>query len=137
MMANGDFLIHFQKCWPVRRCSIVYNSQQGENTVNTVIELPEGGPGTSCNVIDLVEYIKSSGCNSIVIGAQKDVLAKHKKSYSLDYWLRVNCTERSDTMQATSQLVDRIVGTKLLYRVKVRDPHTGMAVNGLRLSSAR
>lgn len=136
-MANGAFLIHFQKCWSMRLCFIVHNNPQGENTVNTVIELPEGGPGASCNVIDLVEYIKGSGRNSIVIGAQKDVLDRHKKRYSLDYWLRDNCTERKDTMQATHELVDRIVGTKLLYRAKVIDPHTGKSVNGLLLRSAR
>ena len=105
--------------------------------MNTLIELPEGGSGASCNARDLVGYIERSGCNSIVIGAQQDVLAKHRKKYSLDYWLRVNCTDRSNTMQATGELVDRLVGTGLLYRDKVIDPHTGRRVNGLRLSSAR
>ena len=110
---------------------------QGKNTVNTVVALPEGGPGAFCNARDLVEHIESSGCNSIVIGAQTDVLANHRKKYSLDYWLRVNCTERKDTMQATGELVDRLVGTELLYRDNVIDPHTGNRVNGLRLTSAR
>ena len=105
--------------------------------MNTVVALPEGGPGAFCNAKDLVKHIERSGCNSIVIGAQQDVLAKHRKKHSLDYWLRVSCTERKDTMQATVELVDRLVGTGLLYRDKVIDPHTGRHVNGLRLSSAR
>ena len=105
--------------------------------MNGVIALPEGAPGDTCDVRALVAHVERSGCDCIVIGAQRDVLARHSKAYSLDYWLRVNCTARSDTMQATTELVDRLVATGLLYRDPVTDPHTGRSVNGLRLSSSR
>ena len=105
--------------------------------MNTVVELPEGAPGDSCDATELVSQIERSGRDYIVIGAQQFALAKHSKPHSLDYWLRVNCTARSDTMQATRALVDRLVGTGLLFRDKMIDPNTGRRVNCLRLSSAR
>lgn len=40
-------------------------------------------------------------------------------------------------MQATRELVDRLVGTGLLYRDKVTDPQTGQPVNCLRINSTR
>ena len=104
--------------------------------MNTIVALPEGGPGAVCDAEDLVRHIQCQGWTYIVIGAQKDVLAKHRKKHSLDYWLRVNCTERSDTMQATTEMVDRLVETGLLCRDdKVLDPCTEQCVKGLRLSS--
>ncbi len=103
--------------------------------MNTIVKLPEGGPSAACDVKDLVRYFQSRAMTYIVIGAQKDILAKHKKRYSLDYWLRVNCTERSDTMQATTEMVDLLVGTGLFCRDdEVLDPCTGRLVKGLRLS---
>ena len=102
-----------------------------------MVEIPEGAPGDSCDPIELVSHIECSGCYYIVIGAQGCTLAKHSKAHSLDYWLRVNCTARSDTMQATRELVDRLVGTGLLYRDKVTDPQTGQPVNCLRINSTR
>ena len=86
--------------------------------MNTIVELPEGGPGSVCDAKDLVRHIQCQGSTYIVIGAQKDALARHKKRHSLDYWLRANCTERSDTMQATTEMVDRLVGTGLFHEAK-------------------
>ena len=105
--------------------------------MNTVVKLPEGAPGDSCDARELVSHIERSGRDYIVIGAQKFALAKHSKAHSLDYWLRVNCTARSDTMQATRELVNRLVATGLLFKDKVTDPNTGRHVNCLRLSSGR
>ena len=105
--------------------------------MSTVVNLPEGAPGDSCDARDLVLHMQHSGCDYIVIGAQQDVLANHRKTYSLDYWLRVNCTTRIDTMQATRELVDGLVATELLHRDSVTDPNTGRRVNCLRLNSAR
>ena len=105
--------------------------------MNTVIAVPEGAPGDTCDVRALVAHVEKSGCDYVVIAAQRDVLARHSKAHSLDYWLRVNCTARSNTMQATHALIDQLVSTGLLYRDKVTDPHTGRSVGGLRLSWAR
>ena len=60
--------------------------------MNTIVDLPYGKPGDSCDARMLVSHIEHLGCDYIVIGAQQVKLAKHSKTYSLDHWLRVNCT---------------------------------------------
>ena len=117
----------------MRRCPIIHTTRKERTPWS---RSPRAGRALSVTRETWSGTLSARVAISIVIGAQQDVLAKHRKEYSLDYWLRVNCTERRDTMQATGELVDRLVGTELLYRDKVIDPQTGQLVNGLRLSSA-
>lgn len=84
-----------------------------------MIDLPYGG-GARFDEQDLVDYIRSftPTRDYIIIGKQTDVLAKHRKKYSLDYWLRQRCPNR-DTMQAVGSVIDALVATGLF----VADDH--------------
>lgn len=52
---------------PVRYTALLSTPSAGGNTM---VELPEGAPGDSCDPIELVSHIECSGCDYIVIGAQ-------------------------------------------------------------------
>ena len=83
----------------------------------TWIRLPHGGPGAGFWSGDLVAHIKASGRDYIVEGAQHDVLARHRKPHSLDYWLRTHATTRSDTNQMVREVARDLVATGLFREV--------------------
>jgi len=77
-----------------------------------VIDLPYGG--AQFNEHDLVDYIRgfTPPRDYIIIGKQKDVLARHRKKTSLDYWLRRR-SRHPDTLQAVDSVIDALIATKL------------------------
>ena len=96
-----------------------------------MIDLPHGG-GPRFNEHDLVDYLRASR-DYIIIGAQKDVLAKHHKPNSLDYWLRKR-SRRPDTMQAVDSVIDALVATGLFTKEdSLLCPDSGRKCKGLRL----
>ena len=99
-----------------------------------MIDQPYGG-GSQFNEYDLVEYIRAShpARDYIIIGAQKDTFANHRKRHSLDYWLRRR-SRRPDTMQAVDSVIDALVATKLFTKAdNLVCPDSGRECKGLRL----
>src|ERR1019366_992142 len=101
------------------------------------MELKHGG-GAQFNENDLLDHIRASHPprDYIIIGAQKDVLAKHHKPNSLDYWLR-KCSRRPDTMQAVDSVIDALVATGLFTKEdNLPCPDSGRKCKGLRIVRA-
>jgi hypothetical protein len=107
-----------------------------EAQMDTWIKLPFGGRGAGFQVRDLVAHIKTSGRDYIIEGAQKDVLAEHRKPHSLDYWLRTHATSRSDTMQMVTEVEAALVTTGLFRSAERRCPQTGRKCKALELTDA-
>jgi hypothetical protein len=98
------------------------------------MDLPFGG-GAVFNEHDLVDYIRAFRPlrDYIIIGANKVVMAKHRKPHSLDYWLRQRSRNRN-TMQAVTSVIDDLIATGLFV---VEDdlpcPDSHRRCKGLRL----
>lgn len=73
--------------------------------------MPYGG-GPRFDEQDLVDHIRASGRNYIIIGSCKCTFTNHKKPHSLDYWLRERARAR-DTMQSCDVLVENLIATGL------------------------
>ena len=80
----------------------------------------------------LVEYIKSSGRNFIVIGKQKSSLINHTKPHSLDYWAR-QFSKSQNGFTATERLVLDLVETRILQPIVAVCPDSGRKCRALML----
>jgi hypothetical protein len=100
-----------------------------------MIGLPLGG-GAVFNEHDLVDYIRAfrPPRDYIIIGADKVVLAKHRKPHSLDYWLRQR-SRNQNTMQAVSSVINDLVATGLfVVEDDLTCPDSHRRCKGLRLA---
>ncbi len=98
------------------------------------IMLPHGGPGTHFSLRDLTDAIARSGRDFIILGQVSSTLADHPQPSSLDYWLRQNYAKNKDVMQATDEVIARLLASGVF--VKAEDlvcPDTGRRSVGLRL----
>ena len=99
--------------------------------MNTFIRLPHGGDGAGFYTDDLIRHIRSTGRSYIVQGHQAVTYDNLTKKQGLDAWLRRNCTNNRDTMQAVSSVITQLVATGLFTRGHFRCPESGRYVNGI------
>lgn len=101
-----------------------------------MIKLPYGGRNAKFDEQELIEHIRKSFRNYIIQGQQNCSLLNHTKPNSLDYWLRVNYAEESDTKQAVNEVMDQLVETGLF---EIEDdlpcPDSGRPCKGIKLKS--
>ena len=103
-------------------------------TMDTLINLPYGGPGAGFRVSELISHIRSTGRDYIIQGQQRCTLKKHTKSHSLDVWLRTGYARDGDTKQAVNEVMDALVATGWFEEVKkLTCPDSGRRCKGLRL----
>jgi hypothetical protein len=100
-----------------------------------MIELPHGGPGASFRVDALIQYINDSGRDYIIQGQVHCVIADHPKPHSLDYWLRNNYAQNSDTAQASNEVIEALIATELFERGDFNCPDSGHECQGVKLLS--
>lgn len=100
------------------------------------ISLPFGSAGDSFDVEELIRFLENSGRNYIIVGGANVPFSKHSKPNSLDYWIRKNHTQRSDTRQAVAEVVNALVASG---RFEQRDdlvcPDSGRRCHGIILRS--
>jgi hypothetical protein len=96
------------------------------------VVLPYGD--VQLNAHDLVDYIRSftPPRDYIIIGKQRDTLARHRKKTSLDYWLRQR-SRHPNTMQAVDKVVHALIATKLFREYDLLCPESHRYCKGLRL----
>ncbi len=99
------------------------------------ITLPHGN--SSFDSDDLIQHIRQSGRNYIIQGQQACCLADHTKLHSLDYWLRTNCTQRSDTKQAVNEVIEQMVATGDFVEGKFLCPDSGSMCKGITVTVFR
>ena len=88
----------------------------------------------SFHINKLITHMKKSNRNYIIIGSEKSTLNKHKKSQSLDYWLRTKIAGRDkDIMQSSIKVVKQIIATGKFKGGKYKCPETGYICKGIEL----
>ncbi len=98
------------------------------------IRLPHDHPEAGFVVHQLVDFMRQSGRDFIIIGAVDCALADHPRPASLDYWLRENFAANKETKQATGDVVAQLLATGLFEQLgRVRCPDLKDLVPGLRL----
>lgn len=128
----GGALVTKRRKTPVAGSVTLTPALTGDSDVN--IQLPHGGPGAQFRAGDLVEYIRNSNRDYIMIGQMDCSIADHPKPKSLDYWLRENYARNKETKQATDAVVRQLLATGLFEeRENLRCPDTGERSRGLKL----
>jgi hypothetical protein len=93
--------------------------------VDRLINLPHGGIGANFGINELVHYFKVKKLAYIIIGNSHLSYANHKKTHSLDVWLRNHKTVNSrDTCKAVNIVINEIVSTGLFRIKKCKCPIT-------------
>ena len=94
--------------------------------MNGIISLPHGGSGAGFSIKELVQHFNTNNLNYIIIGNSHLTYTNHKKSHSLDVWLRnLNNVNSKDTCQAVNVVIEEIVSTGL-FRIEKRQCTTTM-----------
>ena len=101
--------------------------------MNTFIRLPYGGEGAEFYTDDLIRHINSTGRSYIIQGHQRVIFDELNKRHGLDAWLRVNYTDRRDTMQAVGEVITQLEATGLFRRGQFLCPESGRRVNGIEI----
>lgn len=96
-----------------------------------LINLPYGNSSFDSDM--LIEYITNSGWDYIIQGHTACSLADHPKTDSLDYWLRINFTERRDTMQGVNEVINQLVATGDFEAGRFLCPNSGRMCKGVRI----
>jgi hypothetical protein len=94
------------------------------------IDLEYGKHGEYFLVQDLINHIKSTPRNYIVLGAQVCVFAIHSKPSSFDYWLRQK-TKLKDVKQSCRAITHKLLETGLFEFNKMQCPDSGIKCNAL------
>lgn len=95
------------------------------------VRLPHGGRDAAFELDKLVDLVRASGRNYIVVGAQNRLLVDHTKPRSLDYWLRTHYARYPDTKQATNEVADAIAATGRFEKGRHRCPDSGRLCKSL------
>ena len=103
--------------------------------MDTMIELPFGGPGASFDAHVLRKHILDTGRMHIIQGQQNCSLKSHTKPNSLDVWLRKNFAQNSDTKQATNEVIEQLVKTEVFCEGKFKCPDSGRTCKGIEVST--
>ena len=77
----------------------------------TMIKLPYSNLITEFDSEKLHAYLLTTIDKGIPIGARQTVLSDHDCSSGLDYWIRVNCSDRPDTKQIVKPVIEALVDT--------------------------
>lgn len=79
--------------------------------MENIIKLTYAGSDVFFTIEELIEHFNKSKTDFIIIGASHVVLEKHKKSNSLDVWLRNHekvIGTKKNTCQAVKSVIDRL-----------------------------
>jgi hypothetical protein len=100
------------------------------------IKLPYGGPDSYFDLKDLLKYVAGSGRDYIIIGGINCTFANHKKPQSLDYWLRSHYTNRKDTRQAVTDVINQLCKSgRFKLEKRLVCPDSDRPCKGLRLNT--
>lgn len=89
--------------------------------------------GGEVDFLELLKFFRQNN-NIVIVGDQNDVLEKHRKPYSLDYWLRTHGANQPNTKQATTEwLQENLYTTGFFAEDHTNDPETGRDVKAVRL----
>lgn len=97
---------------------------------------PYGGPGARFHVDTLIQHVKESGRSYIIQGQTQCGFSAHRKSQSLDFWLRKNFAKSRDIKQAVNDVIRQIVSTVFFEEGEFPCPDSGSLCKGIRLVHA-
>jgi len=80
----------------------------------------------------LVNYLKGINRFYIIQGQSKCKFTEHTKPNSLDYWLRNNFAKNKDTMQATNDVINQLIQTRIFVLDTLICPDSNRKCKGIK-----